>query len=118
MTEPQPAADRKTTWKADSTHPQLAASLRETWSEVMDPELALSIIQLGLIREVEIREDSALIRMILTTPFCPYGPALMENARLKAVKVLDLPATMELGAEAWDPSMMEDDAASEWGLLY
>ena len=86
--------------------------------EVMDPELGLSIIQLGMVREVVIREKNASIRMILTTPFCPYAPALMENARQKAEKVLGFPVTMEMGDEAWDSSMMEEDAGADWGLLY
>jgi metal-sulfur cluster biosynthetic enzyme len=84
----------------------------------MDPEIALNIIQLGLIREVSIREDGAAIRMILTTPYCPYGPAIMENARLKAEKILNLPVALEYGSEAWSPSMMDDESAMDWGTLY
>jgi metal-sulfur cluster biosynthetic enzyme len=105
-------------WQADVTYPKLTAALREAWAEVMDPELGLTILQLGLIREVVIREDGAHITMILTTPFCPYGPALMENARQKAEHVLEKPVSIELGEEAWDRSMMDEDAAADWGLLW
>ena len=58
-------------WQADSTHPDLTPQLRDTLREVVDPELGLSIIELGLVRNVVIEEDHAQIDMILTTPFCP-----------------------------------------------
>jgi metal-sulfur cluster biosynthetic enzyme len=118
MTDPNPIPASKTEWQVDRSHPEQAKALREAWAEVLDPELGLSIVQLGLIREVVIAESAAEIRMILTTPFCPYGPALMENARQKAEKALSMPVTMELGSEAWQTTMMDEDAASDWGLLY
>jgi metal-sulfur cluster biosynthetic enzyme len=108
----------KPVWQSETSHPEKTAELRAAWSEVMDPELALNILQLGLIREVEIRADGALVRMILTTPFCPYGPALLENARQKAERVLGVPVVMELGAEAWNPAMMDEESGADWGLLF
>jgi metal-sulfur cluster biosynthetic enzyme len=118
MTDSNTALPSKTEWQADRSHPEKAEALRDAWAEVTDPELGLSIVQLGLIREVEIGDAGASIRMILTTPFCPYGPALLENARQKAEKALGLSVTMELGSEAWQPSMMDEEAAADWGLLY
>jgi len=107
----------KTIWEADSTHPKLAAEIRESLRQVVDPELGLNIIELGLIREVRIDGESMTVKMILTTPFCPYGPALLETARTKAEEIAAKPTTIELGMEMWDQSMMEDDAAVEWGLF-
>jgi len=118
MPDQPPAAAPKTRWRADATHPEKAEDLRKKLEEVKDPELGFSIVQLGMVREVEIGEQGASIRMILTTPFCPYGPALMENARQKAEAVLGLPVTMEMGEEAWDQSMMEEDAGRDWGMLF
>jgi metal-sulfur cluster biosynthetic enzyme len=118
MSEPAAVPPLKTLWQADRSHPDQAEALRKILGEVMDPELGLSIIQLGMVREVVIQEKGASIRMILTTPFCPYGPALMENARQKAEKVIGPPVTIEMGDEAWEQSMMEVDAGADWGLLY
>jgi metal-sulfur cluster biosynthetic enzyme len=109
---------KQTAWNADATHPQATATLREAWTEVTDPELGLTILQLGLIREVTIREDGAHVIMILTTPFCPYGPAMMENTRQKAEHALGKPVSIELGEEVWDRSMMDEDAAADWGLMW
>jgi metal-sulfur cluster biosynthetic enzyme len=93
------------------------AEVREALRGVVDPELGLNIIELGLIREVEIKEDSAHVVMILTTPFCPYGPALLEQAREVAEATLQVPTTVEMGREMWDPGMMEEGAGGDWGLF-
>jgi metal-sulfur cluster biosynthetic enzyme len=109
-------AGTKTIWQADSTHPELTGPLREAMREVVDPELGLNVIELGLIRDVVIEDDKATINMILTTPFCPYGPAMLDITRQKAQKSLGLPTTIEMGVEMWDFSMMEEGAGAAWGF--
>lgn len=108
---------QKVIWQAESTHPDLAEAVRESLREVVDPEIGLNVIELGLIRDLIIKDDSAHIIMILTTPFCPYGPALLEMARQKAEAVLLLPTTIEIGMDMWDPTMMEEGAGADWGLF-
>ena len=103
-------------WSIHQTHPDLVQSVREKLAEVVDPEIGMSIIQLGLVREVEIKNEIARLKMILTTPFCPYGPALIEMTRQKAVEALEKPVTVEMGVEPWDFSMMEDPSALDWGM--
>jgi metal-sulfur cluster biosynthetic enzyme len=105
------------TWQAESTHPDLAQHLRKSLREVKDPELGLDVIQLGLIRDVTLSEDQVDIKMILTTPFCPYGPAMIEEVTDCAETALDLPVFVELVMEVWDGSMMEDGLAADWGLF-
>ncbi|MBN2554391.1 MAG: DUF59 domain-containing protein [Anaerolineales bacterium] len=104
-------------WQLEDTHPDIAAKLRQGWQDVKDPELGLSIIELGMIREVVLKEDELQIKMILTTPFCPYAPALFDMTTKKAEHVTGKMAFVNLGLEPWDPSMMEDGLAAEWGLL-
>jgi len=103
-------------WEADSTHPAQAEQLRAALREVVDPEIGLSIIELGLIRELKIEPDQVQMKMILTTPFCPYGPAMLEMTRSKASEAAGKPAVIELGMEMWDPSMMEEGAGAAWGF--
>lgn len=91
--------------------------LREALREVVDPEIGMNIIELGLIRDIEIHEDRAHMTMIMTTPFCPYAPQLLEQTRRSAQNYLRRPATIEMGLEMWDPSMMEEGAADDWGLF-
>jgi metal-sulfur cluster biosynthetic enzyme len=90
--------------------------LEESLSKVIDPELGLNIIQLGLVRNIEMKEDHAVLTMILTTPFCPYGPSIMESARKKAEEVLEMTTKINYGRETWDPTMMEEGLGDDWGL--
>jgi metal-sulfur cluster biosynthetic enzyme len=89
----------------------------EALRRVVDPELGLNVVELGLIRDLQIWEDGANVVMILTTPFCPYGPQLMYQVQLTVQEELDLPTTVEMGSEVWDPGMMEEGAGGDWGLF-
>lgn len=87
-----------------STEDQIKTALRQ----VYDPEIGLEVIQLGLIREIILATDPAEVKMLLTTPFCPYGGWLIqqvkdisESVSGKTVKVTVLP-------DLWDPNFMED----------
>ena len=114
MTESE--SRQKVVWTAESTHPELIDPLKQALREIVDPEIGLNIIELGLVRDVVIKDDQALINMILTTPFCPYGPALLDMSRQKAEKALGRQTRIELGMEMWDFSMMEEGAGADWGL--
>ena len=103
-------------WKADKTNPEMVASLTEGLKDIIDPEIGLNIIQLGLIRDVIIEDDHAELKMILTTPFCPYGPAMLDMTQKKAEEVLKLNTSINLGMDVWDFSMMEEGLADDWGL--
>jgi metal-sulfur cluster biosynthetic enzyme len=103
-------------WTIHSTHPEIVKQMRERLSEVIDPEIGMNIIQLGLIRDVEIENGIGHVKMILTTPFCPYGPAMIEMTKAKAVEGLNMPVNIEMGMEMWDFSMMEDPSALDWGM--
>jgi metal-sulfur cluster biosynthetic enzyme len=103
-------------WELNDTHPDLVPALRAKLSEVMDPEIGLSVIQLGLIRKVSVEKEEAKMYVLLTTPFCPYGPAMLEMIKQKAGEGLGMPVAVELGFEPWDFSMMEDPGAIDWGM--
>ncbi len=105
-------------WNVYQTHPQKINDLIEGLSGISDPELGYTIIQLGLVRNIEISDDQALVTMILTTPFCPYGPSMMEATRNKVERILDMPTKIEYGSETWDPAMMEEGLMDDdWGLF-
>jgi metal-sulfur cluster biosynthetic enzyme len=103
-------------WSIHETHPEKVEPAREKLSEVVDPEIGLNIIQLGLVRDITIDGELARVKMILTTPFCPYGPAMVDMTRQKAQEGLKMPVTVEMGMDVWDFSMMEDPSAMDWGL--
>lgn len=93
--------------------------LIEALRSVIDPEIGLNIVELGLLRNLETdpMTDTARITMILTTPFCPYGPQLIEQVRLVGNQIMPGGVQVEIGTELWDPSMMEEGAGGDWGLF-
>ncbi len=114
MSEEQPVNQIK--WTIHDTNPELVEPLRAKLAEVIDPEIGMSIIQLGLVRDFSVEDGIGKMKMILTTPFCPYGPAMIEMTRQKAVEALNKPVTIEMLPDMWDFAMMEDPSALDWGL--
>ena len=107
----------KPVWEIESTHPELVESLINELKKVMDPEIGLNILELGLVRNVAIINGEAKMLMIMTTPFCPYAPALLETSREQAEIGLNLQTSITLGYEPWDPTMMDENARLEWGFF-
>ena len=103
-------------WEIHTTNPDLVTVLRDKLAEVVDPEIGLNVIQLGLVRKVSVEAGKMKMYVLLTTPFCPYGPAMLEMIKNKAAEATYLPVVIELGYEPWDFSMMEDPSAIDWGL--
>jgi metal-sulfur cluster biosynthetic enzyme len=83
---------------------------------VYDPEIGLNVVELGLIRRVELSATRCHIEMILTTPFCPYAPMMLQQVRDTAEIAAGVPTTIEMGADMWEPNMMEE-GADDWGLF-
>jgi metal-sulfur cluster biosynthetic enzyme len=104
-------------WQAESQDKAKADEIRAALREVVDPEIGLNIIELGLVRDLDLQSDNTTVKMILTTPFCPYGPALLEQTRHKVEEASSKPTKIEMGMEMWDPSMMEEGAGADWGLF-
>lgn len=87
---------------------QQELAIRVALETVMDPEIGLSVVDLGLIREVHVQPGKTLVRMMLTTPFCPYAPQLMEDVRLASRSVVDQECEVEIMPDAWSPELMPD----------
>jgi metal-sulfur cluster biosynthetic enzyme len=104
---PVPAASASAT-PATSAPSQQELAIRAALETVMDPEINLSIIDLGLLREVQIQPGKTLVRMLLTTPFCPYAPQLIEDVKQAARGVLDQETEVEILPDPWSPDMMPD----------
>lgn len=60
---------------------QEIARIREALKEVYDPEIGISVVDLGLVRKIEEVDGEIQITMILTAPFCPLAGLILEQAR-------------------------------------
>ena len=117
MTDQQPAdqPDRPADDGASAT--SLESRVREALREVVDPEIRIDVVALGLIRNVLVRDDAVEIQMILTTPFCPYGGILVQQVKDVARTVTPGEVTVTMLDEVWSSDMMEGADLAEWGLL-
>jgi metal-sulfur cluster biosynthetic enzyme len=82
--------------------------VREALRGVLDPELHLDVVALGLIREIDLDSTPVVVRMLLTTPFCPYGPWLVQQVKETSEKAAGRDTKVEVLPEQWNPEMMED----------
>lgn len=85
-------------------------SVRKALRAVKDPELGLNIIDIGLVYDVGVTEaGDVTVRMTLTSPGCPAGPEIMEDARLVVQQMEGVnSATIELVWEPyWTPDRMD-----------
>jgi metal-sulfur cluster biosynthetic enzyme len=83
-------------------------TVREALRAVVDPELHLDIVTLGLLRSIDLETDPVQVKMLLTTPFCPYGPWLVQQVKETAEMAAGRQAKVEVLPEQWHPEMMED----------
>lgn len=111
--------EKQAVWDIENTHPDSIEKLDLALREVIDPEIGLNILELGLVRNVSLDSDKkkSQVTMIMTTPFCPYAAALLEMTRTKTQEALDTPTEIEMGIELWDLTYMEEGAGAEWGLF-
>ena len=91
--------------------------VREQLKQVIDPELDINIVDLGLVYEIDVEEDKADILMTLTTPGCPLHGVFDEMVRqevggLEGLNEIDVELTFE---PRWSPDKMSDDAKNELG---
>ncbi len=93
-------------------------AVRESLRQVVDPEIGLDVIALGLIELVNFLPDGKVVDvdMLLTTPFCPYAPWMVQQVKEKAEMVAPgWTIDVEVLAKQWDPSMMEDPGLLGFG---
>jgi len=111
----QPEAGSNGSGEGDLTDDQVLEALKN----VLDPELGINIVDLGLVYDVKIEGDSVHIVYTLTTMGCPIGPLIEEQmARMLA----DVPGVEKVDAEMvlrppWTPEMMSEEAKAALGFF-
>ena len=92
----------------------------EALKSVVDPELGINIVDLGLVYEVDVDEHGDVdIRYTLTTMGCPIGPLIEDQMRafLAAVPGLGEVRPEMVLRPAWSPEMMSEEAKAALGMF-
>ena len=99
--------------------------VREALKEVIDPELYVNIVDLGLVYVVQVGEEKedgrhdVNVEMTMTSPMCPAGPQLVAGTKnaaesLEEVDTCDVKVVME---PAWTPDCMTVEARDHLGII-
>lgn len=101
----------------DTTAVPDAERLSELLNSVIDPEVGIGIVDLGLVYDVAVTDDTIVVTMTMTTPACPLGPylrqaveqALAETAgrRLVAIDLVFDPP--------WTPDLISEEGRTQLG---
>ncbi len=84
--------------------------------DVIDFEIGLDVVALGLIRAIEETETGVQITMILTSPMCPMASFMMQQVHERASEVSEKPVEVVFGKEQWKPDLMEQEARDALGI--
>jgi metal-sulfur cluster biosynthetic enzyme len=95
--------------------------VREHLRSVVDPELGISIVELGLVYGIEIQDDGKVnVRMTLTSPACPLGAVIQAQVHTALTKLpwVKEPSVQLVWSPRWDPHQMaSEDARMQLGIL-
>ena len=92
--------------------------VRDALRKVIDPEIGMNIVDVGLIYRIAIEGNSVLVEMTMTSPACPMGEMIFED--VTAVLRDCLPPGFELDVQLvweppWSPALMSEKARQHFG---
>ena len=101
-----------------STDMPTEEAIRAALRGVIDPEVGMNVVDLGLVYGIEIAPDRVRVNMTMTTPACPMGAMITEDAR-EAIRDI-APEAAEVDVQLvwdppWDSSMMSEHAKQRFG---
>ena len=95
------------------------SALLEALKQVVDPELMVNIVDLGLVYDVSQEDGVVTVNMTLTSPACPVGPQIVQQAKMALEQLEDVEeAKINLVmSPPWSPDRMTDDARDHLGIF-
>lgn len=91
--------------------------VRDALSTVIDPEAGMNVVDLGLVYAIEIADERIHVRMTMTTPACPMGDMILDQAHAAIATVApDAAIELELVWDPpWTPALMSENARGFFG---
>ena len=83
--------------------------LRTARKQVADPDIGAYIVDLGLVYRIDITPERVTIDLTLTSPACPMGTLIVEDARAEVQRILPAATALDINVvwePPWQPSMM------------
>jgi metal-sulfur cluster biosynthetic enzyme len=126
QTESSEPIKKRTTKTEEAKMPLHEDHVREALKQVIDPELFVNIVDLGLIYVVDVvaiegeeEKYNVNIEMTMTSPMCPAGPQLVSETKkyageMETVEHVEVKVVMD---PPWTQDMMTDDARDQLGIF-
>ena len=98
---------------------ELNERILESLRNVIDPELGINIVDLGLIYDVTIEDDTVHITYTLTTMGCPIGPLIESQMQstLAGIEGVDNLEAEMVFSPPWTPDKMSEEAKAALGVM-
>jgi metal-sulfur cluster biosynthetic enzyme len=108
--DPAPAGGQAQAPVFDAERRATELAILDALRAVVDPEIGMNVVELALIKQIILGTTESEVKMILTTPFCPYAGSMIQQVKEQAESVVEHPVKVTLLAERWDPR----DAGLMW----
>ena len=92
--------------------------IRDALRKVVDPEIGANIVDLGLVYRIEIDDRHVLVEMTMTSPACPMGEMIVDDAYAELNRILPGSCEPEIRIvwePPWSPSMMSEQCRLRLG---
>ena len=92
--------------------------VREALCSVDDPEVGMNIVDLGLVYRIDITPELVRVELTMTTPACPMGDLITDNARRAVGAALPEGVAVDVALvwePPWTPDMMSESARQTFG---
>ena len=95
------------------------AELIEALRQVIDPELMVNIVDLGLVYSINQTDRKVAVEMTLTSPACPAGPQIVQQAKMALERLEDVDEASLTSplSPPWTPARMTDEARDTLGIF-
>ncbi|HIW96173.1 MAG TPA: metal-sulfur cluster assembly factor [Candidatus Corynebacterium gallistercoris] len=99
---------------------ELAGKIEECLLDVIDPELGINVVDLGLVYDIWVEGQAAVVNMTLTSPACPLQDMIEDQANSAVVGTLEEIAELRINwvwTPAWGPQMINEEGREQLRYL-